>query len=76
MAAIGFKNFNDLKSCLGSPTKLVQKYFNKRRYFEQEVRKTDEKIAKLREGVDSCLTSLWPEYKRNYLKYMESDEER
>lgn len=76
IAAIGFKNFNDFKSCLGSPTKLVKEYFGKRRYFEQEVRKADEKIAKLREGVDSYLTSLWPEYKRNYLKYMESDEER
>lgn len=55
IAAVGFKNFNDLKSCLGSPTKLVQKYFNKRRYFEHEVRKTNERIAKLRKGVDSCL---------------------
>lgn len=76
IAAIGFKNFNELKSCLGSPTKLVKEYFSKRRYFEQEVRKTDEKIAKLKEGVESCLTSLWPTYKRNYLKYMETDEER
>ena len=76
IAAIGFKNFNELKSFLGSPTKLVKEYFSKRRYFEQEVRKTEEKIAKLRDGVDSCLTSLWPEYKRNYLKYMESYEER
>lgn len=76
MAAVGFKNFNELKSILGSPTKLVKEYFSKRRYFEQEVRKTEEKIAKLKDGVDSCLTSLWPEYKRNYLKYMELDEER
>lgn len=76
IAAVGFKNFNELKLYLGSPTKLVKEYFSKRRYFEQEVRKTEEKIAKLKEGVDSCLTSLWPEYKRNYLKYMESDEER
>lgn len=76
IAAVGFKNFNELKSCLGSPTKLVKEYFNKRRYFEQEVRKTEEKIAKLRDRVDSYLISLWPEYKRNYLKYMDSDEER
>lgn len=76
IAAIGFKNFNELKSCLGSPTKLVKEYFCKRRYFEQEVKKTDEKITKLREGVNSHLNSLWPVYKRNYLKYMESDEER
>lgn len=75
IAAVGFKNFNEIKSCLGYPTKLVKEYFSKRRYFEQEVRKTEEKIAKLRDGVDSHLISLWPKYKRNYLKYMNSDEE-
>ena len=76
IAAIGFKNFNELKNRLGSPTKLVKQYFSKRRYFEQEVRKTEAKISKLREGVDNYITSLWPTYKRNYFKYMESDEER
>ena len=76
IAAIGFKNFNDLKSCLGSPTKIVKEYFSKRRYFEQEVRKAEEKISKLRDGVDDYLTSLWPKYKCNYLKYMDSDEKR
>lgn len=76
IAAIGFKNFNDLKSCLGSPIKLVKEYFRKRRYYEQEARKSNERITKLREGVDRYIKSLWPAYKRNYLKYMESDEER
>lgn len=76
IAAIGFKNFKELKSYLGSPIKLVKEYFRKRRHFEQEVRKTNAKLAKLKKGVDRDLTSLWPAYKRNYLKYMETDEER
>lgn len=76
IAAIGFKNFNELKSCLGLPTKLVKEYFSKRRYFEQEVKRTQKKIANLRNGVDNCLISLWPKYKLTYLKYMDTDEER
>lgn len=44
IAAIGFKNFNNLKSLFGSPTKLVKKYFNERRYFETEVRKAEKKL--------------------------------
>lgn len=76
IAAIGFKNFNELKTYLGYPSKLVKDYFIKRRYYENEVKKSNEKISRLREGVESYLTNLWPTYKQNYLKYMESDEER
>lgn len=76
LAAIGYKNFHDLKSCLRPSSKHVRKYFKQRQHFEEEVRKAEERIAKLKESTDSWMTSLWPEYKRNYLKYMESDEER
>lgn len=76
IAAIGFKKFKNLKSFLRSPIKPVKKYIEKRRYYEKAVREANEKISGLRDGVDNCLTSLWPEYKRNYLKYMDIDEER
>lgn len=76
IACVGFKNFNELKSCLGSPNRLVKEYFNKRDYFEREVRNSEEKISKLRRGVETNLYELWPAYKRRYLKYMENDEER
>lgn len=76
IACIGFKNFNELKSYLGSPNKLVKAYFNKRAHFEQEARKAEDKIIRLRKGVETSLSELWPTYKRRYLKYMENDEER
>lgn len=76
IAAVGFKSFNELKSYLGSPNKLIKSYYAKRTHFEQEVRKADEKIAKLKKSVDASLNWLWPQYKETYLKYMTEDEER
>ena len=73
IAVIGFKSFKDLKSNFYSTNKLIKNYYAKRAHFEQEVRKADDKIAKLREGIESSLNTLWPEYKNKYLKYMNED---
>lgn len=76
IAAIGFKNFNELKSTLGHPRKLVKDYFSYRNHFEKEVHIAESKIAKLREKDGKKLTATWSLYKETYLKYMETDEER
>lgn len=76
IAAIGFENFEDLRSSLRVLQDTVRKYLKDRKQVENKVKKKEKQIANLRDGVDKRLTSLWPKYKQNYLKYMESNEER
>lgn len=76
IATVGFRNFTEVKSLLGKPNKLVKDYFYKRRYFEQELKKSEEKITRLRLNIERTLEDLWPKYKTSYLKFMTKDEER
>lgn len=76
IAAIGFKDFKDMKKILGPSNRRVKGYFAKRNYYESELKKFEEKIECLRNGVNKEMMVLWPEYKENYLKFMKSYERR
>lgn len=76
IAAIGFKDFTDMKKSLSPSNRKVKEYFNKRNYYEGKLKKFEEKIEHLKKGVNQEMMALWPEYKDSYLKFMESYERR
>lgn len=78
IVAIGFKDFKDLKKAF-KKSHLINDYSQRRRIFESKVRERkalDEKIAKEEAELNEEINRLWLQYKANYLKFMQPDEER
>ncbi len=79
IAAIGFKDFKDLKRELSKSDSSLKKYFNLRREFEDKVRrrnKLEEDITSMNIELDTVIEELWPYYKTSYMKYMDDYEEK
>ena len=66
IAAIGFKDFSDLKSLLSKPSTLIKDYYRKR----EQLTTLLNQVEKQRTIVERRLNELWPEYKKNYLNCM------
>lgn len=75
MAFIGFKKFKELNKLKSYDSKL-NRYFNKRRDYEEKVRRSqrlEEEIEIRGEKLKAEILKLWPEYKKQYFKYMNDD---
>lgn len=74
---IGFSNFKECKKAFKKSIPLIRSYCEHRRSFEGLVRsrsELDKKISIAESILKEEIESLWPQYRRSYLKYMESDE--
>lgn len=75
-AVFGFKDFKELKYSMIKPSKLIKKYFSKIDYNQREIKKAEEKIYKMKLGIERASERVWLKYKDSYLKYMNGNEER
>lgn len=76
VAPIGFSSYKEIKSYFKSSNKIVKEYYEKQRNLKSKIKKTEKKLNRLKSNLENSRILSWQKYKRNYLKYTESDEGR
>lgn len=76
VAPIGFSSYKEIKSYFKSSNKIAKEYYKNQKYLNLKIKKTENKLNRLKSRLENSRISSWQKYKRNYLKYTESDEGR
>ena len=80
IVSFNFPHFKDLSKLAKKSLKgNLQKYFLKRKEYENAVRRKqqlDNLISEYEDELLSQINEIWPSYKQSYLKFVSTDEER
>ena len=74
IAAIGFGDFRDLKKTLSRGNYLSQDYFRLMRVRDRLLHSLKRIISVHQKKIRKEISYIWPKYKKNYLKYLESND--
>ncbi|MDE6577454.1 MAG: protein phosphatase 2C domain-containing protein [Muribaculaceae bacterium] len=74
VATVGFEYFRDLKKTLSKGDYLSQNYFRLKNTRDEVINIYKKLIGKLHRKIQKEVSFIWPKYKKNYLKYLDSNE--